>query len=42
MLCCVAPLVGLGTVNPCFVVWPLELVLGTLNPCFVAWPFEWG
>ena len=39
MLCCVAPL---GTLNPRFAVWPLELGLGTLNPRFVAWPLELG
>ena len=33
---------GLGTHNPCFVAWPLELGLGTHNPRFVAWPLELG
>ena len=42
MLCCLAIEWGLGTRNPCFVVWPLELGLGTLNPRFVAWPLELG
>ena len=33
---------GLGTFNPRFVVWPLELGLGTPNPRFVARPLELG
>ena len=33
---------GLGTLNPRFVAWPLELGLGTRNPRFVAWPLELG
>ena len=33
---------ALGTHNPHFVAWPLELGLGTLNPRFVAWPLELG
>ena len=37
-----APCFGLGTFNPRFVAWPLELGLGTFNPCFVAWPLELG
>ena len=34
--------VRLGTRNPCFVAWPLELGLGTRNPRFVVWPLELG
>ena len=32
--------VWLGTRNPHFVAWPLELGLGTPNPRFVVWPLE--
>ena len=33
---------GLGTLNPCFVVWPLELGFGSRNPRFVVWLLELG
>ena len=33
---------GLGALNPRFVVWRLELGLGTHNPSFVAWRLELG
>ena len=33
---------GLGTLKPRFVAWPLELGLGIRNPRFVAWPLELG
>ena len=33
---------GLGSYNPRFVAWPLELGLGTLNPRFLARPPELG
>ena len=42
MLCCVAPRVGVGTLNPRSVAWPRVLGQGHLRHASLCGPLSWG